>query len=74
MYLFLVKFEIESRAGPFGIDVNEVMTDHHHTHGHGWSGSRFMSRDVTRVRKDFPETWIWTNVVVGYLSRNLLTL
>ena len=48
-------------------DINEAVgadfAGHHH--GHGQGGYRQWFEPSTKVRKDFPETWIWTNVTVG---------
>lgn len=32
------------------------------------SGSPAKTSPVTRIRKVFPETWLWTNSSIGYIS------
>ena len=62
-----MKGKIDFMSGIMEQDINEAVgadfAGHHH--GHGQGGYRQWFEPSTKVRKDFPETWIWTNVTVG---------
>ena len=48
-----------------GVMVREAENPDFAAHSHGHNNYRPWLEPPTKVRTEFPETWIWTNVTVG---------